>query len=186
MVVKPLLYALLDRLSARLERRAGAVAAAAAPPLAATRLTGHDVLVGFGRVGKLVGEALGAAGRPLLVIEDRQDLVEALAARGIETLQGNAASPDLLAAAGLPAARCLVIAIPDGFEAGQIAQQARTANPALEIVARAHSDAEVEHLRQHGADMVIMGEREIAQAMVAHLTRAAAPEAPAAPGGAAA
>jgi CPA2 family monovalent cation:H+ antiporter-2 len=176
LLVNPLLFALLDRLAPRLEgreRRPGA-APAPGPAIAPTRLSGHDVLIGFGRVGKLIGEALRAAGRPLLVIEDRQDLVEALAAQGIEAMQGNAAAPDLLAAAGLPAARCLVIAIPDGFEAGQIAEQGRAANPRLEIVARAHSDAEVEHLRQHGADAVIMGEREIAQAMVAHLTRAAA------------
>jgi CPA2 family monovalent cation:H+ antiporter-2 len=192
LLVNPLLFALLDRLAPRLtprqeggERRPGA-APAPAPAIPPTGLAGHDVLVGFGRVGKLVGEALGAAGRPLLVIEDRQDLVDALAARGIATLQGNAASPDLLAAAGLPAARCLIIAIPDGFEAGQIAQQARAANPRVEIVARAHSDAEVEHLRQHGADAVIMGEREIAQAMVAHLTRPGAAAPPEVPGGAAA
>src|SRR2546430_4127053 len=65
----------------------------------------------------------------------------------------------------------LLVAIPNAFEAGQIVQQARAANPGLEIVARAHFDAEVEHLLQHGADTVIMGEREIARSM---LQRAAA------------
>lgn len=44
--------------------------------------------------------------------------------------------------------------------------EARQANPALEIVARAHSDAEVEHLSKLGAQRVIMGEREIARGMV--------------------
>jgi CPA2 family monovalent cation:H+ antiporter-2 len=60
----------------------------------------------------------------------------------------------------------LFVAIPGAFEAGQIVQQARRANPALRIVARAHFDAEVEHLTEHGADVVIMGEREIARAML--------------------
>ena len=36
------------------------------------------------------------------------------------------------------------------------------------LVARAHFDAEIEHLLQHGADIVIMGEREIARSMLQH------------------
>jgi CPA2 family monovalent cation:H+ antiporter-2 len=172
LLVNPLLFALLDRLAARLERgeREAGSPDPVAPAIPATALSGHDVLVGYGRVGGLVGEALHALGRRLLVIEDRADLVEALQARGIEVVQGNAASPDLLRAVRLEAARSLIVAIPDGFEAGQIVGHGRAANPRLEIVARAHFDAEVEHLKQHGADLVIMGEREIAQAMVARLT----------------
>ena len=51
-------------------------------------------------------------------------------------------------------------------EAGQIVQQARRANPGLPIIARAHFDAEVDHLRKLGATQVVMGEREIALAML--------------------
>jgi CPA2 family monovalent cation:H+ antiporter-2 len=61
------------------------------------------------------------------------------------------------------------MAIPDAFEAGEIVEQARAVNPTLEIVARAHSDAEVEYLKGFGADFIIMGEREIARAMIEHL-----------------
>jgi CPA2 family monovalent cation:H+ antiporter-2 len=42
----------------------------------------------------------------------------------------------------------------------------------LKIVVRAHSDAEVEHLDHHGADAVVMGEREIAGAMIDTMFRA--------------
>jgi CPA2 family monovalent cation:H+ antiporter-2 len=38
----------------------------------------------------------------------------------------------------------------------------------LSIIARAHTDAEVEYLEKLGADVTIMGEREIAAAMVEH------------------
>ncbi len=44
----------------------------------------------------------------------------------------------------------------------------RAAKPGLEIVARAHSDVEVEHLAALGANVVIMGEREIARSMTAY------------------
>lgn len=46
----------------------------------------------------------------------------------------------------------------------------RAANPAINVIARAHSDAEVEHLKGLGADIVIMGEREIARAIVEVVT----------------
>ena len=52
------------------------------------------------------------------------------------------------------------------FEAGQIVLRARAANPGISVIARAHSDAEVEHLKGLGADTVIMGEREIARGIV--------------------
>jgi len=92
--------------------------------------------------------------------------VEGLRARSVEAIAGNAAQDIVLQAANLAQARLLCIAIPNAFEAGQIVEQARKANPSLQIVARAHFDAEVEHLARLGADTVIMGEREIARGML--------------------
>ena len=82
-------------------------------------------------------------------------------------ISGNAADPRLLRAANLPAARCLIVAIPDAFEGGQVVEQARAANPVLPILARAHSEEEIAHLTRHGASTVVMGEHEIAKAMLA-------------------
>jgi CPA2 family monovalent cation:H+ antiporter-2 len=72
----------------------------------------------------------------------------------------------VLKAANLPLSKCIIVAIPEAFEAGQVVQQARAANPKSHIIARAHSDAEVEHLNSLDADTVIMGEREIAREML--------------------
>jgi CPA2 family monovalent cation:H+ antiporter-2 len=149
-------------------------AAAATPPepardeeeLPQTSLTGHAVLVGYGRVGRLVGPVLRERGWPLVVIENADDAVEELKAAGTEVISGNAADSRLLRAVNLAQAKLLFVAIPDAFEAGQIVEQARAVNPRLEIVARAHFDAGVEHLLQHGADTVVMGEREIARTML--------------------
>jgi CPA2 family monovalent cation:H+ antiporter-2 len=132
------------------------------------------VLVGYGRVGRIVGPALRERGWKLFVIENGDEVVEQLKTDGIEAIEGNAADGRVLDAANLDKARLLLVAIPDAFEAGQIVAQARAANPDIEIVARAHFDAEVEHLLQHGADTVVMGEREIARTMLEH----AAAEAP--------
>jgi len=124
-----------------------------------TALTGHAVLVGYGRVGKLIAQ--GVKDMPLLVVEEG-----AVGDLGIEQIRGNAARDDVLAATNLAGARLLFVAIPEAFEAGQIVQQARRINPRLTIIARAHFDAEVEHLRTLGASQVVMGEREIALAML--------------------
>jgi CPA2 family monovalent cation:H+ antiporter-2 len=164
-LVNPLLFALVGRR----EAAAPAIAGAAAPDRprpapAPTALSGHAVLVGYGRVGRLIADGFNAA-MPLLVIEEGE-----IATPGIEHIRGNAAREDVLAAANLKEAKLLFVAIPQAFEAGQIVQQARRANPALAIIARAHFDAEVEHLKSMGATQVVMGEREIAASMLSLAT----------------
>jgi CPA2 family monovalent cation:H+ antiporter-2 len=109
---------------------------------------------------------LGETKTPVFVIEDDKNLVAELKTQGIEGIVGNAADPALIAAANLGEARCLLVAIPDAFEGGQVVQQARAINPKLLIIGRAHSEAEIEHLKKHGADLVVMGEHEIAKAML--------------------
>ncbi|MEJ0077048.1 MAG: YbaL family putative K(+) efflux transporter [Alphaproteobacteria bacterium] len=135
-------------------------------PIPVTKLTGHAVLVGYGRVGSVVGAALIGARMPLLVIESDEDIVEAMRKQGLEAINGNAADPELARAANYPAARCLLVAVPDGFEGGQVVEQARAINASLPIIARSHSDEETAHLVRHGASKVIMGEQLIAHAMI--------------------
>ncbi len=124
------------------------------------------VLIGHGRVGRFISSVLGQSAGPLFVIEDNDDAVKGLKVRGVEAVRGNAADPRVIASANLSAARCLLVAIPDAFEGGQVVEQARAINPSLPIIARAHSEAEIEHLKKHGASIVVMGEHEIAKAML--------------------
>jgi CPA2 family monovalent cation:H+ antiporter-2 len=168
----PLLFMALDRFAPLLEKydpiRAGGASTEATPepaPIEITDQTGHAVLVGFGRVGGRIGEALLNLGTPLFVIDEKDAIVAGLAARNIRAIAGNATT--MLRAANLAPARSLFVAIPDSFEAGQIVDQARAANSALEIIAWAHSDAEAKYLTDYGANEVILGAEEIADAMVA-------------------
>ena len=85
---------------------------------AKTSLSGHTILVGYGRVGSLVGKALKQAGLPFLVIEDADMPLAMLRSEGIETISGNGANADVFAAANVAAARRLIVAIPNAFEAG--------------------------------------------------------------------
>jgi CPA2 family monovalent cation:H+ antiporter-2 len=173
-LINPLAFAAIGPLQRWLERRRpGALAPTAAPApapddsaLLPTTLSDHTILIGYGRVGSLVGKALREAGLPFLVIEDADKPVAELRGSGIETITGNAADGEILRAANPGAARRLVVAIPNAFEAGQIVERARAANATLEIIARAHSDAEVDYLDKLGANTVIMGEREIARGII--------------------
>ena len=180
-VLNPVLFAALDR---RLKEKGGPEPAAATvtrEPIVATTLRDHIVLVGHGRVGAFITGASETAAMPLLIVEDRPDVAAAARAAGREVIVGNAADPEVLRAANLPAARCLLVAIPDAFEGGQVVEQARRANATLPIVARAHSEGEIDHLMRHGATAVVMGEHEIAKAMLAAIKQT--PAAPSAAGG---
>ena len=173
-LINPLLFVALDRFVPRLQTRkrgdASAEAASApSPEWPVTSLSGHTVLVGYGRVGSLIGQALKERGEAFLVIEERDGTAERLRADGVEVLLGNAGERGLLAAANLGSAKRLVSAIPNVFEASNLLETARAANPGIEIVARAHSDAEVEHLKKFGADHIVLGEREIAREMARFL-----------------
>ncbi|TIM05755.1 YbaL family putative K(+) efflux transporter [Mesorhizobium sp.] len=188
-VLNPLMFLAVDWMKPWLERRAGKAAsldeakpigpatepgqlASVAAPVKAdgppprTALAGHSILVGYGRVGSLVGASLKKAALPFLVIEDADKTLAKLRDDGIETVSGNAASSEVFSAANPEGASRLILAIPNAFEAGQIVLRARAANPKINVIARAHSDAEVEHLKGLGADTVIMGEREIARGIV--------------------
>jgi CPA2 family monovalent cation:H+ antiporter-2 len=174
-LVNPLLFYLVKRLRPLIDRLDGAVAPpalreAARPALPRTGLMGHAILAGYGRVGRRVAEGLLAAGWPLLVIEAGEGTAKGLDAAA-EVIIGNAADPAVLEAANIAAARLVIVAIPQAFEAGQIVQQAHAANPAVAIIARAHFDLEVTYLSKLGAGVVVMGEQEIARSMLAH-TRA--------------
>lgn len=124
------------------------------------------MLVGYGRVGSLIGKALDEAMAEYSVIEDRPDIVEQLQQRGIAVIAGNAISREVMLAANVTEADLLFVTVPDGFEAGGIVELARQLNPKLKVYARAHSDAEVEHLKGFGADLIVSGEQEIADAMI--------------------
>ncbi|PIB94182.1 YbaL family putative K(+) efflux transporter [Caulobacter sp. FWC2] len=161
-LLNPLLFALLDRVLPKMiakERKA-----AGEPPILAAAKP-HALLVGYGRVGKLVAEGLKAK-TPLVVIEDDPERAEELRKAGYETIGGNAVKPEVLLKAGLDKATHLFVAVPSPFEAGRIIEQARAANPRCEIVARAYTDADVTLLKQMGATHALIGEEEIARGML--------------------
>jgi CPA2 family monovalent cation:H+ antiporter-2 len=171
-LLNPLLFAFLDRYLARTEPKktdTKPVSDVANNDVADITLTGHAVIIGYGRVGKVIVDALLDAGVPMVVTDEREEAVAELRKRGIPALSGTAGERGMLEATNLKAAKWFVSAIPSPFETGGLIEHARTENPGLDIVARAHSEAEIEYLQKAGASRIINVEHEAASAMIQYV-----------------
>lgn len=166
----PMLYGAASPLARKLVRGFGDGALGKFPPSAdpGKQLRGHAVICGYGRVGRIVAEALSRRQLPFVVISVDPRLVRRLREHGVHALLGNAANPVLLDLAGLARARVLVIAVPDAAESRQILDHARRVNPALDIVVRTHSWTERDLILDRGDAEVVMGELELALEMTRH------------------
>ena len=187
--VNHLVFALIEP-AQRWVRRSSALANALerpVDPLAALplsvgekELTGHVVLVGYGRVGRRIGDALALRGTHFVVADRNREIVEDLRGRGVHAVSGDASDPVVMAQTHVMRARLLVIATPDSFAIRKMIEIARILNPSVETVVRTHSEEEAELLRQEHADKVFMGEHELALGMIRHVAErlAAAESAP--------
>jgi CPA2 family monovalent cation:H+ antiporter-2 len=133
------------------------------------RLTGQVVLVGYGRVGRRIGEALTANGISFVVAEENREIVEKLRESGVPAVSGDATEPTVLIQAHIHRARMLVIATPDTLDVRRMIETARTVNPRIEMVVRTHSEEEAVLLEKENAGKVFLGEHELVRAMIRHV-----------------
>jgi len=133
------------------------------------RLARHVVLVGYGRVGRRIGEALAKRGIPYAVAEQNREVVERLRTRGIPAVVGDASDPAVLAQTHIADASILVIATPDTFDVRQMIKTARSLHPGIETVVRTHNEEEAEFLEREMAEKVFLGEHELATGMSRHV-----------------
>jgi monovalent cation:H+ antiporter-2, CPA2 family len=123
--LNPLVFAGIDRLSTWLRTRPGMLARlerrsddslSALPSAADDGPRDHTIIVGYGRVGGVVGKGLKSQGLPIVVIDQDRRRIEALRAHGVPAIYGDATTPGVLAAAGAERARLIVIATPEGYQ----------------------------------------------------------------------
>ena len=129
-------------------------------------LTGHVVLVGYGRVGRRIGEALIERKIRFVVAETNREVVSRLRAEGLLAVSGDAAEAAVLIQAHIARARVLVIACPDTSRARSMLDIARRLNPSVQTVVRTHSDEEAALMKSERVDAVFMGEHELARGML--------------------
>ncbi|MGH7629482.1 MAG: YbaL family putative K(+) efflux transporter [Gemmatimonadales bacterium] len=134
-----------------------------------TTLTGHVLLVGFGRVGSRIVEILAEQGIPYVVAEQNREIVERLRARNVPAVSGDAGDPGVLIQAHVARAGVLVIATPETRQVRKMVEVARMLNPKIEILLRTHSDEEAALLEREQLGAVFMGEQQLALAMARHI-----------------
>jgi CPA2 family monovalent cation:H+ antiporter-2 len=142
-------------------------------------LEGQVVLVGYGRVGQRIAEALMAGGIPFVVAEQNREIVEDLRRHGLVAVSGNAADPAVLIQAHIATAAMLVVSTHDLLAVRQMATTARTLNPSIELVLCMQSEYESLMLRKDGVGTVFFGEEELSKGLISHvLARFAAHKVP--------
>ena len=160
-MLNPILFMVLDRWQAREDARV-LRDTPPEPAVVPMDIAGHAIIVGYGRVGSQLAQLLRERGVPVVVIEDDADLVEQARARGLPAIRGNAANARVMLEAAPERAKLAVFAIPQALEAGETIARLKALNPSITVLARAHSDNQVRHLLEHGADGAVMAERELA------------------------
>lgn len=178
--IKPFRHWVLKRseLARNLERRQDPFAEL---PMSTERkyLEGQVVLVGYGRVGRRIAAELDERSIPYVVAEQNREVVEDLRKKGKAAVSGDAADPAVLIQAHIADAAMLVVATPDALDVRQMADTARTLNPAIEIVLRTQSEDESLLLRKEGIGTIFLGEDELAKGMASHVLQRFAPQEPA-------
>jgi CPA2 family monovalent cation:H+ antiporter-2 len=133
------------------------------------QLSGQVVLVGYGRVGRRIAEALAARGLHVVVAEQNRELVEQLRRRGVPAVVGDAAEPAVLIQAHVARAAMLVIATPDTVRVRAMVETARALNPSIGCVVRTHNEQEAQLLHADTGGAVFVGEQELANSMARHV-----------------
>lgn len=114
-------------------------------------LNGHTVLVGYGRVGKLVCEHLSQKGVKLVVVEHDEELIAELDAKGILAVKGEATDDETLLRAGVDRALRLITALHDTANNVFVTLSARAMNPEITIIARSDEENSEKKLYMAGA-----------------------------------
>ncbi len=128
-------------------------------------LTDHVVMIGYGRVGMMIGKALERINVTYVVVDLDRTIIEQLQQQGVPTVFGDAARPGILAHAGLKQAKMLIIATPAKSDARKFVEYARKSNPDIEVCVRTHQASDVPYFEELGIQSIVMGELELALQM---------------------
>jgi CPA2 family monovalent cation:H+ antiporter-2 len=128
-------------------------------------LSGQVVLVGYGRVGRCIAKRLDEQKIPYVVVDSNREVIEALRAKNMPAVSGDAATPEVLIQAHILKARFLVAATSQTFYVRQMVDIARQLNPNIEIIIRTHNEEEAELWRSQHVGKIFLSEQQLANGM---------------------
>jgi monovalent cation:H+ antiporter-2, CPA2 family len=126
------------------------------------------VVLGAGRVGRVVVQAIRARGFRCVVVDRDQRRLEEAARLGAAVVYGDAANLGILRRCGLERARVLIVAIGDPLAASLATERALRINPHLQVASRARGRREADRLRLLGATRIADPEAEAAFELARH------------------
>jgi voltage-gated potassium channel len=135
-----------------------------------SKLRGHYIICGFGRIGHLICSEFASRPLPFVVVEKDPQLIERVERDGFMFVEGDATDDETLQAAGIEHALGLITAVTSDTDNVYITLTARGLNPKLFILARAGETGSEKKLMRAGASKVIspytIGASRMAQAIL--------------------
>jgi voltage-gated potassium channel Kch len=120
------------------------------------KLSGHVIICGFGRIGRMLAQELVAGGAAFVVLENEEERVASAQALGYLCLSADATTEAALEAAGVLRARTLATVLPNDAANVFITLSARRLNRSLEIISRGELPSTESKLLQAGANKVVL------------------------------
>lgn len=122
-----------------------------------SELTGHTIVCGYGRVGKQAVATLSARNKKFILIEESQEVIDAIKETKLfPCLLGNATDDELLTTAGINSAQALITTLPSDSDNLFVVLTSRELNKNLTIISRASANTSIRKLKIAGANNVIM------------------------------
>jgi CPA2 family monovalent cation:H+ antiporter-2 len=146
LTITPILARIGHDVARRVEQ---AIPAEAAQP--ETDVPGGAIILGFGRVGRMVADLLRLHDQPYIGVESDIDIVSQARRDGYVVRFGDVARPDTLDRLRLGSARALIITMDDPVLAVRITRRVRGWSPDLPIIVRARDTAHAAELYSAGA-----------------------------------
>lgn len=143
LTITPLLAQAGRRLSRRIERDAAA-------PIEPDAHGPGTVVIGFGRVGRMVADMLGVHGQRYVAVEADIDTVAAARRAGYPVVFGDIGRPQMIERLRLTEARMLIVTMDDPVLSVQLTRKVRGLAPDVPIIARARDAAHAAELYRAG------------------------------------
>ncbi len=115
----------------------------------------RTIIIGAGRVGRLIADMLEKHEKPYVAIDSDADLIEYAKRKGYRATFGDAARGDALTRLGIDHADAVVLTMDEPVLAQRLVTQLRKSHPDLLIVARARDTSHAAELYRAGASHAV-------------------------------
>ena len=148
MTVTPLLALFGKRLGRRVD-------SAAPPPPTVHDERPHAIIIGFGRVGRMVADMLRTHDKPFIAVDADADLIREAQADGYPVIYADAARPHALDSLGLDRATAIILTMDEPRAAQRLVRQLHQQRPDTPIIARARDATHAAALYRAGASHAV-------------------------------